>query len=142
MMQFFRQLGDWFDAHPSLLWLLTGFSVFAFFATLIAVPILVAWIPADYFAHPARQRILFAGRSPLVRSGLLMGKNLLGVILLIMGIAMLVLPGQGLLTILVGLLLIDFPGKYHWQKWLASRPPVLRAINWLRKRRGAPPIQL
>jgi hypothetical protein len=49
---------------------------------------------------------------------------------------MLIVPGQGLLTVAVGLTLVDFPGKFHLERWLATRGPVWRSINWLRKRAG------
>jgi hypothetical protein len=55
---------------------------------------------------------------------------------------MLVTPGQGILTILVGLLLMNFPGKYRVERWLVTRPGVLRSLNRLRKRRGEPPFQV
>ena len=58
------------------------------------------------------------------------------------GIAMLVLPGQGLLTLLVGFLLIDFPGKYRFEKWLVARRWVLQPINWLRLRRHQMPLRV
>ena len=69
---------------------------------------------------------------------LLITKNLLGIVLLIAGLAMLLVPGQGLLTIVVGMLLIDFPGKFRVERWLVTRRQVWRSINWLRKRAGRP----
>lgn len=71
-----------------------------------------------------------------------MAKNALGALLLVLGAAMLVLPGQGLLTILVGLLLIDFPGKYRLERRLLGGPRVLRAINALRERWKKPPLEI
>jgi hypothetical protein len=47
-----------------------------------------------------------------------------------------------LLTLLVGVFLLDFPGKYAFEKWLVGRPGVLRMINWLRRRRGRPPLAI
>jgi hypothetical protein len=49
---------------------------------------------------------------------------------------MLVTPGQGILTLLIGLMLMNFPGKYHVERWLVMRPGVMRGMNWLRARRG------
>jgi hypothetical protein len=65
--------------------------------------------------------------------------NLLGVVLVLLGVAMLVLPGQGLLTLLVGLLLVDFPGKHQLAVRLLSRPKVLSVVNKLRAHKGAAP---
>ncbi len=71
---------------------------------------------------------------------LLTGKNALGYLFVLMGIAMLVLPGQGILTIMIGVTLLDFPGKYRLERWLVSRRPVLRSINWLRRCAGREPL--
>lgn len=71
----------------------------------------------------------------------MVGKNLLGLVVLLMGIFMLVLPGQGLLTMLIGVLLLDFPGKYQAERWFIQRGPVLKAVNWLRRRRSKPPLE-
>jgi len=56
------------------------------------------------------------------------------------GIVMLVLPGQGILTIVIGLMLSNFPGKYRLERWLVMRPRVLRTINWLRQRSKRNPL--
>jgi len=78
--------------------------------------------------------------NPIFRSCLIVAKNLLGLVLLIMGILMLVLPGQGLLTILFGIALIDFPGKYKLERHLISYPKVLNSINWIRKKANKKPL--
>ncbi|HYG08570.1 MAG TPA: hypothetical protein VD835_01220, partial [Pyrinomonadaceae bacterium] len=51
-------------------------------------------------------------------------------------------PGQGVLTILMGVMLLDFPGKRRLELKLVSRPNVLRAINRIRQRFDRPPLQL
>ena len=73
------------------------------------------------------------------RQGLL--KNLLGAVLVALGVVMLFTPGQGILTLLAGLLLMNFPGKYRLECWLVQRPGVLRGMNWLRERHGEPPFE-
>ena len=55
---------------------------------------------------------------------------------------MLVLPGQGLLTILLGVTLLDFPGKFRMQKWVISRKGVLDSINWIRAKAHKRPLEL
>jgi len=75
-----------------------------------------------------------------MRWGLLISKNLLGCVIVLLGIAMLVLPGQGILTIVIGLVLINFPGKYRLERWIITRGPVLRAINLIRQRSGRQPL--
>jgi hypothetical protein len=141
---------DWLHAHETLLaWLrsneallgwLAGASVAAFVGSLIAVPWLVVRIPADYFVRGERHRLPWADRHPLVRALLHVGKNLAGCLFIVAGLAMLVLPGQGLLTIVIGVLLLDFPGKRELERRIVARPAILRSINWLRKRGGRPPL--
>jgi UPF0716 family protein affecting phage T7 exclusion len=72
------------------------------------------------------------------------GKNLLGVLLVVVGaiLALPGVPGQGLLTILVGLLLLDLPGKRRIERRMVGRPRILRMINRLRKRFGRSPLVL
>ncbi len=119
----------------AIMWM-AGASLVAFIATLISVPWLIVRIPSDYFAYGRRPRKQWANRHPLVRGALLAGKNLLGYVLIAAGIAMLVLPGQGLLTMLLGFILVDLPGKYRFERWLVARPLVLRSINRLRRLPG------
>ncbi len=126
--------------HPTAVWWLGGLSALTFVATLVAIPWLVVRIPADYFSHQRREKTLWANRHPVIRAMLLVLKNLLGLTLVLAGVAMLVLPGQGLLTILIGMMLCNFPGKYRFEGWLISRPPVAKAVNWLRHKSGRPPI--
>ena len=67
-------------------------------------------------------------------------KNALGLLLLACGIVMLVIPGQGLLTMLIGLMLMDFPGKRRLEARLVAVPSVRRSINWLRERAHRAPL--
>ena len=69
------------------------------------------------------------------------GKNLIGLSLIIGGLLMLVLPGQGLLTIVTGLLLVNYPGKYKLEQKLSSMPSIFRALNWIRLKAKKPPLQ-
>jgi hypothetical protein len=68
-------------------------------------------------------------------------KNVLGLVLLIAGLAMLVLPGQGVITILIGILFLDFPGKYQLERRLIQQKNIQSAIAWIRKRTGQPPLK-
>ena len=133
---------DWIRAHDTALWWLAGASAVAFIASLIVVPLIVVRIPDDYFAHGNRHRAPWADWHPVVRAILLLGKNALGLLFILVGIAMLVLPGQGILTMAIGILLLDFPGKYWLERWVVTRRPVLRSINWLRKRAARAPLDV
>ncbi|ABW68183.1 PGPGW domain-containing protein [Desulfosudis oleivorans] len=133
---------QWIYHHEMLLGWLTLGSLAVFIGTLVLVPWLVARIPADYFSHGRRQQAPWAGNRPLLRLLLLIGKNLLGALVVIAGMMMLVLPGQGLLTIFLGALLLDFPGKYRLERWVVSRGLVLRPVNRLRRRAGRKPLEM
>lgn len=69
-------------------------------------------------------------------------KNLLGALLLLFGLLMLVTPGQGILMILVALMMLEYPHKCRFERWLVSRKRVGSGINWLRNKAGAPPLDL
>lgn len=125
-----------------MLWWLTGVSAVMFVATLLVIPILVVRIPEDYFAHTRRHRTPWAHHHPAARALLHVAKNTIGALLLVAGIAMLVLPGQGILTIVIALVLLDIPGKYRFERWLVSKPAVWRSIAWLRARAGHEPLIL
>ena len=127
---------EWFYNNETLLWWLLVVSFITFIATLIAVPVILARLPEDYFSLPDRHRIPWANRHPVLRIPLLLIKNLLGIMFVFAGILMLALPGQGILTIIIGLALMDFPGKYRAERWVVSRHSVLRGINWIRGKAG------
>lgn len=127
---------------PGLIYGLVIFSIVAFVATVIGVPWFICRIPPDHFVRDDRPSFPFLPARSWVK---LLGhalRNLLGVVLVLLGIAMLVLPGQGALTILIGLICLDFPGKRRFERWLVSRPAVARGINHLRRRAGQPPLEL
>ena len=132
---------DWITIDETTVWYLAAFSIVSFIATLLLVPFLVVRIPEDYFAEKKRHRWEpWAHEHPLIRWSLLIAKNMLGYLFIILGIAMLVLPGQGILTILIGIMFINFPGKYRLERWTVTRPLVLRAINSLRRNAGRQPL--
>lgn len=120
---------------------LVGLSLFTFVATLLLVPVLVVRLPSDYFSHHHRHRMAISTRHPLVNFLITGLKNIFGIALVLVGLLMLVTPGQGLLTLLVGLMIMNYPGKYTLERWLIRRLHILPALNWLRTRAGRPPLQ-
>ena len=111
-------------------------SVFTFLVSLILVPIICARIPANYFHSSRQPEARFRRLHPLAYIIMWAVKNFISIILICGGLLMLVLPGQGILTILIGVGVADFPGKYKLEKKLVSLPGVLKAINWVRKKAG------
>jgi amino acid transporter len=115
-------------------WLLalSVFSIVAFVGSLLVLPYLIVQMPADYFVRPEPKRP-FALR--LVR-------NLAALVLIAAGVAMLFLPGQGILTILAGIGFSSFPGKRDLERKLVLRGKVLPALDAIRKRAGQPPLEM
>ena len=133
----------WFELHSvTILTTLGLLGVLTFIGSLIALPILVARLPADYFSCPATSTPPWRGDHPARSTMLSIGRNLLGLILVIGGIGMLFLPGQGLLTLAIGLLMMDFPRKRAFQAWVLSWKPVQNGINWLRRKANRPEFEL
>jgi hypothetical protein len=131
---------SWIEAHQGLLLSLAGLSVLMFVGSLLSLPFLLARIPEDYFVDPHRHSARLKSLHPVVYLSLRLFKNLVGWVLVLAGILMLVLPGQGILTIIMGLVLSDFPGKYALERRLASKRRVLNGINWIRRRGGHAPL--
>ncbi len=127
---------DWLTMDASTLWWLGGLSLLTFVGTLILVPVLVVKMPADYFVREHRREDRAVPRHPVIRIALLVGKNILGLCLFAGGILMLFTPGQGLLSIAMGIVLMDFPGKFALEKRVARNRPVMRSINWIRRKWG------
>ena len=135
----FEQVWQWLQGHSELLtWLFVG-SLASLALALALLPVLVVRMPVDYFAAeraPVRARRSAGGWIAAVL------KNLLGALFVLAGLAMLVLPGQGLLTILIGLMLLDFPAKRRIERRIVARPAILAMLNRMRARRGRDPLRV
>jgi len=127
----------------SLTWghLAIGAVVFvaSFTLSILMVAVVIVKIPANYFSSHY-QKDFMPGSSWITRWGATIGKNIIGVILILAGIAMLIGPGQGVLTILIGLIMLDIPGKRPIEAKIIGRPKVLEAANKLRAKYGKPPL--
>ncbi len=133
----------WIQAHSALL--LTGLgvlSVATFVLSLIALPILVARLPEDYFVARGERPFPWQTDHPIRNTVLVVGRNVLGAILVLGGIAMLFLPGQGLLTIAIGLLMLDLPRKKALEAWVLSWKPIHKGLDWLRRKANKPALRL
>ena len=123
-----------------LLWLAVS-SLFMFVGTLIAIPIILVRLPADYF-DIRKPRPWMEEHHPILRVIGHLVKNLVGLVFVFAGLAMLLLPGQGILTILIGLSLLEFPGKRRLEARLVGQQTVLSTINKMRAKFGKPPLIL
>jgi hypothetical protein len=119
------------------------FSVVTFVASILIVTFVLVRLPANYF-HSSHTREFLVHRHPVLRALGIFAKNLLGLVLVACGVVMSLpgVPGQGVLTILLGIMLLDFPGKRKLETRIVSQPRVLRAINALRARFDKPSLLL
>jgi hypothetical protein len=117
--------------------------VVTFLVNLGIVSLILVKLPANYFKmnHKAK---FWSGPKPALHAAKFIGKNVLGFLLVVIGIVLSIpgVPGQGLLTILLGVMLLDFPGKSSLERKLLSRPEIVKAINRLRSRFHKPSLEL
>jgi hypothetical protein len=117
----------------------TALFVVSMILSLVIVGIVMVRIPENYFSTHYQHDFL-PNSSWLTRWGAVVAKNIAGLVLVIAGIVMLIGPGQGILTILIGLILMDIPGKRPLEARLIKRPVILAAVNSFRAKYNKPPL--
>ena len=122
---------DWLQQHPQTLWL-AGISLGLMILGAVGASIAVVHIPADYFSRTEQPK----------PGALRLARNILGWLLVVAGIAMLLFPGPGVVALLAGLVLVDFPGRRKTLHWIITRGSVLKGMNSLRRRHGKPPLRI
>ena len=136
---------DWLDSWLSTRGELLQWAVLLSLGLLVVgsllLPVVVLRIPPGYFSSPeAPGHSPVRNRTPLALAAAAV-RNLAGGLLVLTGVAMLFVPGQGLLAIAVGLALMDFPGKPKVLRRLVLRRRILSSINRFRRRFGRPPLE-
>ena len=129
----FNTLIEIFNAYKNVIIWFGSISLFVFLFSLLSIKWLVALIPEDYFVIKRVSKI--KSQNPLIWYFILILKNLVGYSLILGGVIMLVLPGQGLFTIIIGLMLSNYPGKYIIEKKFIAIPTILKSINCLTRAR-------
>ena len=139
---------DWLAQFwASLTWqtLLMGAGLFllSFIISTALVSFALVKLPANYF-HSSHAREFFESENRAIRWGGVILKNLIGLALIVVGVILSLpgVPGPGLVTILLGLVMLDIPGKRPLETRLVRRPAVLHSINRLRARFDKPPLVL
>jgi len=124
---------------------LIGALIFAgsFFINLAIVSVVLVKLPKDHFSKHRKTKF-WSGPRPWIHAAKFIGKNIAGILLVALGIVLSLpgVPGQGLLTILLGIMLLDFPGRDRLEQKLLSKPSIVNSINRLRQRFGKPPLEL
>lgn len=120
-----------------------GLFLLSLIISFVSIGIAMVKIPPNYFSTHY-QRDFLPDSSWHVRWGAIAIKNLLGVFLILLGIVLSLpgIPGQGILTILLGLIMLDIPGKRPLEARIIQRPTVLAAVNKLRAKYERPPLQM
>ena len=136
-------ISNFIDWVQSLSWIQAlllglGILVVSFVGSLAFTIWMLLKLPPNYLRDDQRP----VRRHPVIHVLLLLVKNLIGLFLIVMGVLLSLpgIPGQGILTIFIGVMLMDFPGKRTLEKKLLGRPWVLNAVNRLRSRFGKEPI--
>ncbi len=134
-------IDEWIASHETLMWGLGIGSFILFVLSLVLLPAVIIKLPENFLANlHSRSLRNFVEAEPGEQVFVVM-KNILAVLLVLLGIALLVLPGQGILAIIIGLALMDFPGK----RWLVCRvmgqKNVLESANWIRRKAGVSPLE-
>ena len=142
------QIVDWLArTWSSLTWkeilVFVGLFLLSVVLSFVAIAVVMVKIPANYFSSHYRQDFL-PDSHWTVRWGAVILKNILGVFLILLGIVLSLpgVPGQGILTILLGLIMLDIPGKRPLEARIIKRPAVLSAVNKLRKKYDKPELVL
>jgi hypothetical protein len=117
-------------------------AVLTFVVSNVVIIALLLMIPEDSLLD--RPNISQRSRHPLVHWSILIAKNALGGILIVLGVIMALpgVPGPGLVSILLGVLLVSVPGKHRLARALLRHPAVLGTINRWRTRFGRPALIL
>jgi hypothetical protein len=139
----FDFLADFFSGltwRTILIWVLV--FVGTFLLNLGIVSFILVKLPKDHFKNDKSKRV--SGSNATIRVLKVIGKNVAGWLLIALGIVLSLpgVPGQGLLTVLLGVMLVDFPGKHRLEQKLLSRPGIINTINRLRGRFGKPALEL
>ena len=143
-MSISEKIISWSSMNSDLLFLLGSLSIFILIISVFMMVLIISFLQEDYFKSENRNLISSVqnSRYPLLKLLVLITKNFFGILLLLSGILMLVLPGQGILTIITGLVFMDYPGKYKFERKLLRQKGVINSINWIRSRLSKPSLKV
>ena len=125
------------DTYRPAIALLGIVSTATFFLSLLIIPWIINRLDTDFFLH-LHEQTKKEDEHPVMFILLRILRYLTGCILITAGILMLFLPGQGILTIILGISLIDFPGKQALRDRLFGFHSVQNGLNWIRGKGDKP----
>jgi len=131
------QLLNWLSEYRLFISLLAGVSILLIIVTVAATPWFLASLPSNYFLPKSLNTKLEVVPGAMV----LIFRNIVGFMLVILGFILMLTPGPGLVVLLVGISLAEFPGKHRLLTRIAIHPSVFKSLNWMRSRHGKPPFE-
>jgi len=141
VVEIVSELVTWVKGNVPLVFEGVGIWIVCLIITIWMARYYLISVPPDYFARCHRPFDAWRDSHPVLRWTLLIGKNLFGFVFVIAGIVMLITPGPGWIALLLGLYLVDLPGKRTVERKILERPPVLSIVNRVRARAGQPPLE-
>jgi len=118
---------------------ISGLSTIFFLLSLMGLSWLISIIPHNYFVDKKRVSLIKM-KNPLMWLPIIIIKNSIGLVLILFGILMLILPGQGVLTIITGLIFLYYPGKFRFERSLVRNKLILNSMNWIRRKLDKPDL--
>ena len=139
---YLKDLLQFMETHNELIIWVSSISFALFVGTLISIPFIIVKLPSDYFIKDKNLARRFCQDKPLLGVIIIGFKNIFGLIFLLMGFIMLFIPGQGILTMLIGYSMLDFVSMRGPVYKIVRRPSVYQFINRIREKKDKEPIEL
>ena len=138
-MQSYVEAFSYFLQNNQIFLYISGLSSIFFLLSLMGLSWLISIIPHNYFVDKKRVSLIKM-KNPLMWLPIIIIKNSIGLVLILCGILMLILPGQGVLTIITGLIFLDYPGKFRFERSLVRNKLILNSMNWIRRKLNKPDL--
>ena len=138
-MQSYMEAFSYFLQNNQIFLYISGLSTIFFLLSLLGLSWLISIIPHNYFVDKKRVSLIKM-KNPLMWLPIIIIKNSIGLVLILFGILMLILPGQGVLTIITGLIFLDYPGKFRFERSLVRNKLILNSMNWIRRKLNKPDL--
>ena len=138
-MQSYMEAFSYFLQNNQIFLYISGLSTIFFLLSLLGLSWLISIIPHNYFVDKKRVSLIKM-KKPLMWLPIIIIKNSIGLVLILCGILMLILPGQGVLTIITGLIFLDYPGKFRFERSLVRNKLILNSMNWIRRKLDKPDL--
>lgn len=141
-MEYLQEALDWLQANVGLTLAMFVLSIVLLVGSLWLGNYYLTTVPPDYFVRKHKPFEQLRASRPGMWWLLMIAKNLLGAMMIVSGLIMFFTPGQGVLTLLLGIALTNFPGKQRLERVILGFPSVSKVVNRARARANQPPLVL